>query len=302
MKAHLALRACRCKRPVRWRAVGNVRDGVLVSLVNDQGRATTGGAWPLPPLSSETVHDILLQIKSLPKRTSAREWLHYSMEQSLAPSLRWAISSALWRLVHPTRAVHRHTAVLVEPHDDFSSICRHHSRCLKLKLKAPINTVDSAFGWIQTHLRHHKETLLRLDAQQQWMANAILELHERLLKHGYNIDYWEDPCPADQLALLETIAPKLAVDVSNYQKLSLLPSAPQRVVKAAICGSVWEFLHLLKASSQQCRIIVSSTGEGFEAAQLLAELSPVNVVHGFWPMTLGQTKLRPLKNIRQRSL
>jgi O-succinylbenzoate synthase len=271
------------------------RTGLLIQLVDSFSHNLVGQAeaWPLPGWSRETVPQLIDLLRSLPQSSPTSSWQQLSGCSQLPPSLAWAISAALeipaarvgttrssaW-LLHGTaqqvrRAAQRH-------HTSWQAKSPSLTPILKLKIGAwaPSELLD--FGrWLSLNW---PQCRLRLDANQRWSLDAIRQCTDEL---SSCVDYWEDPCAAEQLqALIEEEVP-IALDESlreNAPVDSLLAQAAALICKPTLLGSVAAFRCLEeKARALNKPLILSSCFEGGLTQRQLMSLSDPRWTHGLDP-------------------
>ncbi|RUS93274.1 o-succinylbenzoate synthase [Dulcicalothrix desertica PCC 7102] len=275
--------------------VWEIREGIIVSLKQEDGQVGQGEIAPIPWFGSETLEQALEFCSSLPKQIDSE--LILSIPDTL-PACQFGFETALTETPEPPSL--QFSALLPAGKSAIdASIPLWQSGYRTFKWKIAVNPIDEELAifdlLVQKIVQNLANGAIRLDANGGLSldeAKLWLETCDKLMANGVNIEFIEQPLPRSQfeqmLELSASYNTKLALDesVATLQNLETCYSKGWRqifVIKPLIIGSPSK----LRQFCQQNQIdtvfsSVFETDVGRTAAlQLASELSHHNRAVGF---------------------
>jgi O-succinylbenzoate synthase len=216
------------------------REGVLVRLEDEEGRAGWGDVAPLPGFSPESLDEALADVRRatevLAGRTPGPDWtdpdgdLHRALDTlDLAPAARFGLDLAAFDLAAAAtgrtlaQAMHPDPEVTVpinallvgsgdEVLEDAERLVAAGYRTLKLKVGRAV--LDDEIALVRALRERYPDIALRLDANQAWTMDEAVRFAEGLGDVG--LDYVEEPLrdPADLPTLWFDTKLPIALDES----------------------------------------------------------------------------------------
>lgn len=255
----------------------NLRSGIYIQIVDQDGNEGWGECTPLPLFSLETLKDCISQFLSLQQEIIRNEWTCDGVFTDLAklkllPALSFGLESALLMLLAP---VHDHTVkasalLMGSPKEIMQQAnLRHFEGYTSAKLKVGNLNFDDAAILIHQLKNQFK---LRIDVNRAWKTTASFRFFSQFDEHTF--DYVEEPFqnPRD----LCKFPHPFAVDESYPDELSLkdleaLPKLKALIYKPTIQGGILHCLPLKDwAIKNKITLVLSSS---FESPLGLAHVS-----------------------------
>ncbi|TKB47928.1 o-succinylbenzoate synthase [Ferrimonas sediminicola] len=254
------------------------REGLLVKLELD-GRIAWGEASPLPGFSRESLAQAQAQLLMLMPRLAPSDKLP---EPATLPSVRFALSSALWKLRREHRITHQDPAPLLTGSSPQIIDKAANIDARYLKLKVGRQSVEEEIRLIYRLLEQDPKRRFRLDANRRWSEQQAAEFVAAIpLKQ---VDYIEEPTPSLQtnLALAESLGLPLALDETTQAegyRYRPQPGVKALVLKPSLIGDLDTLAEMVvQAELDGVAVVLSSAFEsnlGLDTlADLAAELTP----------------------------
>ncbi|WP_417350013.1 o-succinylbenzoate synthase [Ferrimonas sp.] len=254
------------------------REGLLIRLEHD-GAIAWGEAAPLPGFSRESLAEAQAQLLLLMPALKESDQLP---EGATLPSVRFALSSALWQLHKTHRLTHLEPTPLLagtsqQIVDKATNI---DARCLKLKVGR--GSVEEEIRLIYSLLEQDPKRRFRLDANQRWTEQQATEFAASIpLKQ---VDFIEEPTPSleTNLALAASLGLPLALDETTQAegyRYQPLPGVKALVLKPQLIGDLDTLAKMVdQADHDGVKVVLSSAFESnlglSTLADLAAELTP----------------------------
>ncbi|WP_035385259.1 o-succinylbenzoate synthase [Ferrimonas futtsuensis] len=254
------------------------REGLLVKLERD-GAVAWGEAAPLPGFSRESLAEAQEQLLSLMPTLKERDLLP---KAATLPSVRFALSSALWQLHKTHRLPHLDPVPLLTGSSQqiIEKAANIDAKCLKLKVGRV--SVEEEIRLIYSLLEQDAKRRFRLDANQRWNEQQATEFAASIpLKQ---VDYIEEPTASleTNLALAASLGLPLALDETTQAdgyRYQPLPGVKALVLKPQLIGDLDTLARMVdQADHNGVRVVLSSAFESnlglSTLADLAAELTP----------------------------
>lgn len=257
------------------------RRGVWIQIVDHNNNTGWGEIAPLPGWSSETLEDVIFQLKEVKKELFSRSWtkencLQQILQLDLFPSVAFGVESALLSLLDPISDSSIVTSALVM--GSFEEMLNQ----IEQREQEGYQTLKVKIGTLSCH---KAETLIsrlidrfkiRVDVNRNWKTEDSLSFFSQF--HSSTFEYVEEPFkdPKD----LKKFPLPLAVDESFPKDLSLeeleqLSALKTLIYKPSLQGGMAYCLPLYQwASKRGIDIVISSSFEnsiGLYAAFSLSE-------------------------------
>lgn len=247
---------------------GLIRQGLSITLTDEQGRQAQGEASPLPGWSLENLEQVIAQFETLKPQILQQEWslsalFEEILKLNLSPSLAFALESALLGLLDPLPPFKSHESALLmgsEREILHQAALREKEGYVSAKLKVsnlPLHAAKSLINQLKRTFR------LRIDVNRAWDTSQAISFFNEYPIDAF--DYVEEPF-ADPRQLHCFIHP-LAADESypsplNFQALEEIPSLKAIVYKPMIQGGIAHCLPLQKwALRNGIQVVLSSAFE-----------------------------------------
>lgn len=270
---------------------GQIRQGIFINIIDDEGNSGWGEIAPLPKWSYETLNDSLQQLKEKQQEIMKVNWtasncLKQIGKLNLLPSLSFGLESALLSILIPLPeySVSSSALLMGSPKEIMHQAEeRHKEGYVSAKLKVSNLNFDEASQIIH-HLKNKFH--LRIDVNRAWKTSESLQFFKQFPLNTF--DYVEEPFqnPHD----LVQFPHPLAVDESFSKDLTLehlesFPTLKALIYKPTMQGGLQGCLQLSEwAKKRGITIVLSSSfetdfGLGLVAsiAYRLALLSPVGI-------------------------
>lgn len=270
---------------------GPIRKGILVNIVDHEGKSGWGEVAPLPQWSRETLEDSLQQIHQKQQEIMEVDWTDCNCLQelkklSLLPSVSFGLESALLSILDPDL---EHTvpvsALLMGSPEEIMQ---------QAKLRQQEGYTFAKLKVSHLHFKEAAEIIhqlkdifyLRIDVNRAWKTSESLRFFEQFSLDTF--DYVEEPFqnPHD----LAIFPHPLAVDESfphdlSIDQLELIPTLKALIYKPTIQGGLLGCLPLcVWARKRGVDLVLSSSFEsdlGLAHIALIASrlslLSPVGI-------------------------
>jgi O-succinylbenzoate synthase len=270
---------------------GQIRKGVLVNIVDEEGNRGWGDIAPLPKWSQETLDQSLSQLIQKKQALLKIDWTARTgfkelMQLSLYPSVIFGLESALLSLLEPLPAHTLSTSALLmgSPKEVIEQAkLRLSEGFTSAKLKVNSLSFEEASKLIH---QLKDKFYLRIDVNRAWDTADSLRFFSQFPKNTF--DYVEEPFKnPKELAQFQH---SLAIDESFPQDLSLeqlekLPTLKALIYKPTIQGGLLGCLALQEwAKKRGLSIVLSSSFESdiglahvAAIAHRLSLLSPVGI-------------------------
>ena len=268
------------------------REGLYVSLIQDQTIIGIGEIAPLPYLSSESFNAVVEQCNQL-KTINLN--LDHSLEDYLSTgfpvfsqltSIQFGLESACLMALCPTLTQHCKSHHFVT--DLSNSLPK--QPISSLKCKVGLQDPKKELEFLNIYLNHFPSIKLRLDANQRFNLEQAYTFFTSLPPG--RIDYIEDPCPlTDQTTFAAETQLPLALDCPALENYPF--PVKTIVIKPTIIGSI-ATIQAYTSQFPNTTIVYSSCFEtpvGIGALTRLAALTQPTQIHGF--NTLQYLKLQP---------
>lgn len=247
---------------------GQKRQGLLITLTTDQGIRAQAEASPLPNWSQETLEQVMNQLETIQMRLLSTNWKMSALYDNLlslklAPSLAFALESALLELIDPLTPVEANVSALLMGTEQ--EICQQASLRAKegyfsAKLKVSNLSLTAAKKIIDELMDTFR---LRIDVNRAWTTHQALSFFERYPQDAF--DYVEEPF--QDPTQLNQFSHPLAVDESypsllNLQELEQIPALTTLVYKPSLQGGIAQCHSLQQwAQSRNLTLVLSSAFE-----------------------------------------
>lgn len=286
---------------------GQVRSGILIHIIDENGNESWGEAAPLPNWSRETMEEAVQQLNQKKDEITSISWSAASCFEELErlnlfPSAQFGLESAILSQLSPLPEVDIPASGLLmgTPHEILSQAeARYNEGFTSAKLKVSnLNFQEAAFVIHQLKDKFR----LRIDVNRAWQTLESLQFFSQFPLDTF--DYVEEPFknPHD----LRVFPHPLAVDESFPSDLSLkelesFPTLKALIYKPTIQGGVTGCLPLLEwARKRGVQIVLSSSFEsdiGLKGVALIAYrlnlLYPVGIgTYHFLTEDISETPLR----------
>jgi O-succinylbenzoate synthase len=272
-------------------ASGQIRQGILIHIMDERGVNSWGEVAPLPKWSHESLDDSLQQLYQKQKELMNVDWTlcNYLQEiekLNLLPSVSFGLESALLSILNP---ISEHSvlmsALLMGLPDEIMKLAelRYKEGYTSAKLKVSNLSFKEAAQLIH---QLKDKFRLRIDVNRAWKTADSLHFFEQFPLDSF--DYVEEPFqdPND----LAIFTHPLAIDESFPQDLSLkqlesLPALKAIIYKPTIQGGLLGCLPLYKWTKERgIELVLSSSFESdmglayvASMAYRLSLLSPVGI-------------------------
>jgi o-succinylbenzoate synthase len=260
------------------------RTGLVVTLVDADGRTGTGEATPLPGFSPDSLGDARAALQALAERLPldvvpdpATVAIVVGTLPARVPSARFAVETALLDLVAaaedvslatllrggPAPHLVRHAALLAAPGtaEALAEASRAVARGIRtLKRKVRGRSFDEELALLSLlHGRFGADVELRVDANGAWTPDEARLRLEALSRVG--VALVEEPTHGRDLCALGRVAVPWAADESLadpalVERLLCQPSCAALVLKPMLLGGSWRCLALAELADQYDRDLV----------------------------------------------
>ena len=267
-----------------------VRRGILLHLVTDEGMDGWGEAAPLPGFSSESFEEVREQCLQLASRSDAQGILSH---KSLLPSVRFGFELALLdararktntplhRIVNPqSRRIIVMNALLAGSRDEVLDEARalNESGYLAVKLKIGSDDLDADIALVAEVSRLlSSDTFLLLDANRAWTFDEARDFGEACgsLKIAYVEEPLQDPAELKALSGYLPIAVDESVaELAAGDGLASLSFACGIVLKPTVLGGISRTWHLAEEARQRgMTVSISSSYESGVGTRMLLALA-----------------------------
>lgn len=270
---------------------GQMRQGTLINITDQEGNSGWGEVAPLPKWSHETLDDSMQQLNQKQQEIMKVDWtVHNYLQEigklNLLPSVSFGLESALLSILNP---IFGHTvstsALLMGSSQEImqQAAIRYREGYTSAKLKVSNLNFEEV---IQIIYQLKDKFRLRIDVNRAWKTSESLRFFEQFPLDTF--DYVEEPFqdPNDLLVFPHP----LAVDESFPQDLSLdqlesLPTLKALIYKPTIQGGLLSCLPLLEwANKRGIELVLSSSFESdlglayiASTAYRLSLLSPIGI-------------------------
>ncbi len=281
------------------------RQGVLFLIVDSQGNMGLGEAAPLPGLHEESLSRVINELHEV-KRYLEREGSHllYAAEnwpqrfstlwkeRPFAPTVRWAVESALLVLwfgqnpqILPTLLARHDGSVKLnallfgtENHIYNQAQYKWQNGYKSLKIKVGRLSIEKDLGLLKKLLSFLPDTVtLRLDANRSWSLDEALCLSEL---DSRTIEYVEEPVrrKKDIPLFYRQTGLSVALDESLIEddaiEAGFLPALKALILKPTVLGGWLPTFHWARqAESNGLRCVISDTFSSAIGLQILARLA-----------------------------
>jgi len=266
------------------------REGVVIRLATESGRAGFGEAAPVPGFSAESVEAIAARLRGNGEAFSVTDLSEITRG---TPALRWALENALARPVAPALREIEVAGLLPAGEAAIEAIERERANGKRVfKWKIGVASVDQEIAWAENLAAALPGgAKLRLDANGG-LGEAFPEWLAWCAGRRELIDYLEQPlAPGDEAAMMALAAAAnvpIALDESVAgvdQLIDRAAACPAAIliVKPSLLGSLRRFVEWRQAHPDR-RVIYSScfeTAVGYRAAWALAASDPRPEPAGF---------------------
>lgn len=285
------------------------RSGVIALLEKD-GSTTLGEAAPLPGFSTESIQDVIQQVRSniesitqfFRSDFSLSELEDFLKNQNLAPSLQfclYTLATTHLALVkdqplqqtlfnNPVDSIAVNAVIDLTQQDILNSTAMYQEKGFNtIKVKAGTDT-QKLVAQIQRIREVFPEIQIRLDANQSWSLNQAIDLFTEI--EDFNIEYCEEPLfnpgQDELLELKNRTSVPIALDESLVHALSLTEAATLAdalIIKPMVHGPVIETLKEI-SNQTNAKIVFTSSLENaigrLMTATLAAGLGTADTAHG----------------------
>ena len=279
------------------------RQGAIVCIKTDDDLVGYGEAAPLDGLHSESLHDIIIQLKKIAPKLleitysnvfeTVTELQKY---ENWHPTVQFAIESALFTIDESSKDHAGKTSLLPPVNrtilinsliwgggtsikDNVLSSLQNNFRAIKIKVgRQPIEEEIKLITAVQQLIR--QKAMLRLDANRKWTFEEAVTFFKSI--DGDSVEYIEEPLndPAKLPELYKKTGIPIALDesvvdssIENFQTANWITAI---ILKPAVLGSLQKMLHYLDvAKKQNIKTVISDTFHSGIGLSFLVRLASI---------------------------
>lgn len=247
---------------------GQMRQGLKITLIGENGLQAHGEASPLSGWSQETVEQVNAQLESVKSQLLKHHWnlktfFDDLLNLKLLPSLSFALESALLELLDPLPPSKSNVSALLMGTEQ-EILQQAALRAKEGYVSAKVKVNNLSLSTAKQVIDQLKNTFkLRIDVNRAWNTSQAISFFEQYPKDAF--DYVEEPFQ-DPNQLNQFTHP-LAVDESypnplNLTQLEQIPALTTIVYKPTLQGGMAHCLPLQNwAASRKILLVLSSAFE-----------------------------------------